>query len=868
MMIVTKVLTIAVLAIMTSSMMAVMYDLDVTFVPRERTIEGSVRVSLEGEDPTFLLLPNLSSRDNPRMHPLFDTHMTTIEILGVYDLDGGALSFEITEHPSELLGHAETRKNSLLLVDTYEDELVIDFVTKVSRNFAMEESSVSDFVTWRFGWYPLQTVNFEGFSLPAHEWKLRIDLPEGWKVITSGELQEDELWTSGGVSFSCSITLLKDEFYRVFTLSGRSAEIEVHYRKGQEAIAAAMAAHSTQILDYFADALGPLPHRTVRIVQNPYPGIYGLAADGLIIIGDGLFSTSNLWVPGLLNPLSFYLLAHEIAHLWFGMGVGVDFLRDDFLSEGIAEYLAHVALLEVYGEDTLLNWRVPEILIALVESLNIPRTFRESDQYSILDLSYSGVIAAVDSRADEIPVNYKQHVHYTKAKRAFLMLEDLISRSVLLGVLKEFHSTHFKEHVGGEDLYVLLRDLADERVIDDLFRNPEDLDASVYADSRGIVIDLAGRNVPLRVVVEKREETVSFVATETTILPRDGIKSVTIDPDWHSYDFNRHNNHWPRLFRIPSDEEPGKFDAYTLGLEAGIGFGEGLVFADGIVFVSQFPYWTIGLTSRQYFFAEEGGYAGAYGLLARYAPNKYMSTSLRLDRVSGLEVDVSLSLPESLDIGLAAPILAPRTQLYGLGILRNLDQFLLLGGISFDNLLSKGLYLGAEYGFLRDDQLRSHLLGGMTAYFPNVSWSFMPHISGIHLMEVYSSGPQEVSDSYLRSMYPLSVSFFGRSWRTAHLTNISAGFSHMSYLSKRFNLFNLFSVGGLGVSIEADYIGTGDMNAVGAVLTLAPRFYIVSDTPISPGIMIGVYSLLGEGRLAIRLEFGMSLGSSIFFGVR
>ncbi|HAA86360.1 MAG TPA: hypothetical protein DCE14_08470, partial [Kosmotogaceae bacterium] len=217
---------------------------------------------------------------------------------------------------------------------------------------------------------------------------------------------------------------------------------------------------------------------------------------------------------------------HEIAHLWFGIGVGVDFLRDDFLSEGTAEYLAHVALLEIYGEDVFLNWRAPDIMVAFVESFGVPGTFREADQYNILDLSYAGVAAAIDSTSEEVPANFKQHIHYTKAKRAFLMLEDLISRETLMGILKELYSEKQKSHITGEDLYRSLHEHADEHVIDDLFKNPEGFDASVYTDSGNIVVDLGGRTVPVRVIVEDEDSTTSYVVTETTVFPRDGVKKV------------------------------------------------------------------------------------------------------------------------------------------------------------------------------------------------------------------------------------------------------------------------------------------------------------------------------------------------------
>ncbi|HAA86361.1 MAG TPA: hypothetical protein DCE14_08475, partial [Kosmotogaceae bacterium] len=226
-------LVLIAIIVVTSSLMGAIYDIQVAFNPQKMTIEGSVRVTLDEEEPIFLLWPNLSRSDNPFLHSLFDTHRTAIDILGVYDAEGNELHYKITNHPSELLGSDETRRDAVMIVDTQNNEITIDFITLFSKSFDMEESSAGDFFAWRFCWYPVHTSYLDGLALTAHEWTLSIDLPDKWKAVVGGSDQGDARWSSQGKSFSSPLVLLREDQYSVFSISGKSSDIEIYHRKGQ-----------------------------------------------------------------------------------------------------------------------------------------------------------------------------------------------------------------------------------------------------------------------------------------------------------------------------------------------------------------------------------------------------------------------------------------------------------------------------------------------------------------------------------------------------------------------------------------------------------------------------------------------------------
>lgn len=121
----------------------------------------------------------------------------------------------------------------------------------------------------------------------------------------------------------------------------------------------------SSILNFYEQVLGPYPHDEIDIAQMaPFQG-YAQAPPGLVqITGDYFFSQS--YTSGFISDPRYTefmrtVLAHEIAHHWWGDVVRWASDKDQWLSESLAEYSSGIYLEAAEGEkmfrQALKAWR-------------------------------------------------------------------------------------------------------------------------------------------------------------------------------------------------------------------------------------------------------------------------------------------------------------------------------------------------------------------------------------------------------------------------------------------------------------------------------------------------------------------------------
>ncbi len=97
------------------------------------------------------------------------------------------------------------------------------------------------------------------------------------------------------------------------------------------------------VLSHYTREWGPLPNKSIAIA--PIPGYFGQGFPGLIYLSTLSYLNSNERPPELRDPLtdiffSDLLLAHEIAHQWWGNLVSSADYRSEWIMESISNYAA------------------------------------------------------------------------------------------------------------------------------------------------------------------------------------------------------------------------------------------------------------------------------------------------------------------------------------------------------------------------------------------------------------------------------------------------------------------------------------------------------------------------------------------------
>lgn len=113
---------------------------------------------------------------------------------------------------------------------------------------------------------------------------------------------------------------------------------------------------SRSILKAFTAWFGPYPFEKLTVIQRQWPTAGGHSPASFIVFNelpraaDGTFSL-EAETPVSLGRFRVGYLAHEIAHQWWGQGVSWATYRDQWLSEGLAQFAAVLYLRERAGED-------------------------------------------------------------------------------------------------------------------------------------------------------------------------------------------------------------------------------------------------------------------------------------------------------------------------------------------------------------------------------------------------------------------------------------------------------------------------------------------------------------------------------------
>ncbi len=380
------------------------YHLDIEYNAIDRTLNGEFKLQFSAQMSTvyFSLLANLESSPNPYLSPrqqdavfpagFQPARISVLSVEWMREDDFTAVPFRTLSLPPSWQTYS--LEDTVLAVDLPMSEsdlgstvtLRCQFMTEVPETTSGDQAITDGILTWRFGWFPMlfpdqaNLVEHEGVigyakkdSFPlVFPWSMMsavITVPDGYKLITGADHVEQQLEGSLATdaapdsdktattrsyevindSPSRSLALTIGKPYATYRLEGETP-IAVHILPYHEMDARLIATLALDVLADYGQRYGPYPRASLTIVENPSSHGQAFAADGIVWLSSRFFSHRNVLLPGALNRILEFVLAHEIAHQWVGLGTGIDLDAEAWLSEGLAQYLAVRYFEDRYGD--------------------------------------------------------------------------------------------------------------------------------------------------------------------------------------------------------------------------------------------------------------------------------------------------------------------------------------------------------------------------------------------------------------------------------------------------------------------------------------------------------------------------------------
>ena len=461
-------------------------------------------------------------------------------------------------------------ESSLQLTFSYQAHLPN---TKGMDDFYFEDQMIS-----RFTWFPMiLPADSDIDNIPHAEYPFtyegNIEVPDDWMMAAIGsEFGRDD---SGIYSFAstapvATLPLVFLQGYDIYeTGYGAGCILRIYHLPGNEGIARLVASYSTDVLEYYERIYFPLDYRYVSIIQG-YPGVYGMAADSIAIIGDGAFGGVDRVIPGILDPVLDFLLTHELGHFYFGIGTMTDFSRENYLSEGLCEYSSLRYIEDKYGIwGNIYNRDLRDIFADfLISSLGDggSTSWRGQKLLQTAEADRQNWDTPISGEPEDKILNSMTVMDYDRAFLVIEMLAGLLGRDRFDDAIRNYLQEHLHRRVDSETFRSSLESYFD-RDLGLFFDRYVYGDGSVDYGVEGLLNQRAdgdGYESTIEVVVS--DEDAEFIPTTITAFLKDGssqqvpfasegvqivntaqpVKYLGIDVAGGLLDYERRNNFYPR----------------------------------------------------------------------------------------------------------------------------------------------------------------------------------------------------------------------------------------------------------------------------------------------------------------------------------
>ncbi len=452
----------------------------------------------------------------------------------------------------------------------------LSYNVQISHIKGMDDFYFKDKMISRFSWFPhiytKEQIDNGVFTMPLFTYKADINLAPNWDMAGIGtEFSKDNnvfhIESSTPVA-SFPLILLKNHNVLEHKLIDQDCTLRVYYKGTIENTALLITGYALEILNYYKNTFFPLDYKNISIVQGN-TGMWGMASDSAVIIGDALFGALDRGVPNVLNPFLHYILSHEIGHFYFGIGSPPDFTRENYLSEGLCEF-ASIKLHEMkYGIwDNLMqsnNDIASKIVKGVASSFLNGSTIRVTKYYSIVQNYRSGWDSPVSGEPEDKIVNSFISTDYDKAFFIIHMLFNYLGDERIDEALKYYLENNRYKQVTSETFKSSLESFYNKDLtlfFDTFIYDDKDLDyelSGTLNEQNGEIyqsilkiedLNNTGIFIPIKLTIfyedKSFEEQWIYSSGELIIESTKEIDYAGIDKDLSLLDFNRRNNFYPK----------------------------------------------------------------------------------------------------------------------------------------------------------------------------------------------------------------------------------------------------------------------------------------------------------------------------------
>jgi hypothetical protein len=526
------------------------YQIEARVVPAESRLEA--KLALRSRNDSFQAQPAMRLRLDPNM-----STRQSLEIDSVEDAAGHALHWRY--EPLKFANSSSDKGTvEIELPDPIQPQasvmLVIGFRSSgnhITRDLLMLQDDPYQSLD---GWYP-KAMSFgkDGWSIDDDrlaDYDVTLKLPSGYMVASTGETAPDAM-----TDVQREVHL-KSERTRGFTIYA-SPQWQRHQKKAGEVelsifLPTEAASWADRILDAAADSIGfykseyaPFPTKHLDIIC---PGKLGDPAHG----SSASYNVITIFLGGRLEEQYRFMVAHELAHQYFGVQVGLPRDSIGWVPTGLGlmmdeHYAAARGLDATYGRKIMRDFyfRAEQMGFdtTLSQSLEIP--MRSPPPWSF---------------------GWNMSLAHGKAYAVCAMLRDLLGGEKFQNVVKQLIKVHSGSLIRDDDLINACETALGEKLdwfIADWIRGRATLDYEIsgatHADGGwDVTVRRVGSgSFPVLVEMEndhgeklrQRMDRTKDVAT-LHFKTMGTFKSAKIDPDNVYPDLKASNNMWPR-----SDQE-------------------------------------------------------------------------------------------------------------------------------------------------------------------------------------------------------------------------------------------------------------------------------------------------------------------------